>query len=85
MDSAVVSVAESVMVSMPLVVSVVMPGSVSECDIILVSAVLSDELLMVGSPHEQSKAHMQSNIRNIAFFIVIPSLRKLYGIFILSV
>ena len=84
-DSDVMLVAESVVVSMPLVVSVVMPESVSECDVVLVSAVLSDELLIVGSPHEQSRVHMQSNIRNIAFFIEIPSLCKLYGIFILSV
>ena len=84
-DSEVAVVAESVVVSMPLVVSVVMPESVSECDVALVSAVLSDELLIVGSPQEQSRAHMQSNIRNIVFFIEIPSLYKLYGIFILSV
>ena len=79
-----VPAAESVVCIVP-VVPVGVPEPVSDCVVMLASVVLPDVVFMVGLPQEQSRAHMQSNIGNIAFFIEIPSLCKLYGIFILSV
>lgn len=73
--------------ALPLIPVNVSPESVTDCEVLLVFAVPSDEPPVMGfcSPHEQSSMLMQSNIKNIAFFIEIPSLCELYGIFILSV
>ena len=73
--------------ALPLIPVNASPESVTDCEALLVLAVPSDEPPVMGfcSPHEQSSMLMQSNIENIAFFIEIPSLCELYGIFILSV
>ena len=73
--------------ALPLIPVNASPESVTDCEVLLVFAVPSDEPPVMGfcSPHEQSSMLMQSNIENIAFFIEIPSLCELYGIFILSV